>query len=124
VLADNHRGVIDMATTKKTTAKKAEPEAASDETISEKLNKATEKGLDIFDPITNTVRDIVLKFGEIILTVSIIIGLGNAVLQGLTTMGNVGFFSGISSMIEDMVKVIMSAIVIFLLFAIYKNTNK
>jgi hypothetical protein len=113
-----------MATTKKTTAKKAEPEAASDETISEKLNKATEKGLDIFDPITNTVRDIVLKFGEIILTVSIIIGLGNAVLQGLTTMGNVGFFSGIGTMIEDMVKVIMSAIVIFLLFAIYKNTNK
>jgi hypothetical protein len=113
-----------MATTKKTTAKKAEPEAASDETITEKLNKATEKGLDIFDPITNKVREIVLKFGEIILTVSIVIGLGNAVLQGLTTMGNVGFFSGIGTMIEDMVKVIMSAIVIFLLFAIYKNTGK
>jgi hypothetical protein len=114
-----------MATTKKTTAKKAEPEStAENETISDKLNKATAKGLDIFDPITNTVREIVLKFGEIILTVSIIIGLGNAVLQGLTTMGNVGFFTGVSAMIEDMVKVIMGALVIFLLFAIRKEVSK
>ncbi len=114
-----------MATTKKTSAKQAEAEASTENgTLTEKLNSATEKGLDIFDPITNKVRDIVLKFGEIILTVSIIIGLGNAVLNGLTTMGNVGFFSGISAMIEDMVKVIMSAIVIFLLFAIHKGVTK
>ncbi len=114
-----------MTTAKKSTEKKVEPAATEkeDEAISEKIHRATDKGLEIFDPITDTVREIVLKFGEIILTVSIIIGLGSAVIGGLTTMGNVGFFTGLNAMFSDSVKVIMGALVIFLLFAIHKNTK-
>jgi hypothetical protein len=45
-------------------------------------------------------------------------------IAGLTEMGNVGFFTGLTSMVNSMVNVIMGALVIFLLFAIKKNGDK
>ena len=94
------------------------------EKVSESIENATQKTIDIFDPITAKVRDNVLGFGEIIVTISVLIGLFTAIVGGFSEMGNVGFFSGFSSMLKDIVSVIMGALVIFLLFAIKKNTDK
>ena len=83
-----------------------------------------DKCLNIMSPITDKVRSFVLGFGEIILTVSVIIGLVSAILGGISDMGNVGFFTGLSNMLQGMISVVMGALVIFLLFAINKNTQK
>ena len=94
------------------------------ESIFEKLNGYISKIIAIFEPITDKVRKIVLDFGELILTVSVTIGLVSAIIDGLSAMGNVGFFSGLSSMFNNIVSIVMGALVIFLLFAIRKNTEK
>ena len=96
----------------------------STKSMSDKFTDATEKGIGFFTPITEKVRDIVLGFGEIIVTISVIIGLLNAIIGGVSDMGNVGFFTGFSTMFSDMISVIMGALVIFLLFAIYRNSEK
>ena len=75
-------------------------------------------------PITERTRDIVLGFGELIVTVSVLIGLITAIIGGFSDILNVGVFAGISNMFTDMVNVIMGALVIFLLFAIYRNGQK
>jgi len=89
--------------------------------ISEKVNEATDKAIGFFNPITEKVRDIVLGFGELIVTVSVIIGLITAILGGITDMGNLGFFTGLTNMFSAMISVVMGALVIFLLFAIYRK---
>jgi len=80
-----------------------------------------DKCVSFFAPITEKVRDIVLGFGEIIVTISVVIGLITAIIGGVSDMVNVSFFTGISTMFSDIVNVIMGALVIFLLFAIYRN---
>ena len=104
---------------------------ATSETISDKAEAAKEsieekvdKGVKALAPITDKVRELVLGFGEIILTVTVIIGLVSAVISGLSDMGNVGFFTGLGNMFQSISSVIMGALVIFLLFAIKKNTDK
>ena len=94
------------------------------EKVSESIGNATKKTIDTLEPITEKVRENVLGFGEIIVTVSVLVGLFTAVLGGISEMGNVGFFSGLSSMLQNVVSVVMGALVIFLLFAIKKNTDK
>jgi len=66
----------------------------------------------------------VLAFGEIIVTISVIIGLVTALVGGLSDMANIGFFTGLSNMFSNFINVIMGALVIFLLFAIYRNGEK
>jgi len=95
-------------------------ENQKNETVNEKI----EKGIALFTPITEKVRETVLSFGEIIVTISVIIGLVTAVVGGLSDMANVGFFAGLSTMFSSIVNVIMGALVIFLLFAIYRNGEK
>lgn len=102
----------------------------ADENVEEVEIKASKssgllgQGIVFLSPITEKVRDIVLSFGELIVTVSVIIGLITAIIGGFSDMINVGFFAGLSSMFTDMVGVIMGALVIFLLFAIYRNGEK
>lgn len=85
------------------------------------MSSRVDKCVSFFAPITEKVRDIVLGFGEIIVTISVIIGLVTAIIGGISDMFNVSFFAGISTMFSDIVNVIMGALVIFLLFAIYRN---
>lgn len=94
------------------------------EDVKEGASSMFDKCLNIISPITDKVRSFVLGFGEIILTISVIIGLVSAILAGVSEMGNVGFFTGLSSMLQGMISVVMGALVIFLLFAIKKNTDK
>lgn len=96
----------------------------SKESVLRKIRNGLSQIITIASPITDRVRKIVLDFGEIILTVSIVIGLVSAIIDGLAVMGNVGFFSGLSSMFNNIVSIVMGALVIFLLFAIRKNTEK
>jgi hypothetical protein len=102
----------------KTLAEKIEESARE---AQESTKKSWKEYGAMLDPITRRVRDFVLGFGEIIVTVSVVIGLISALIAGLAEMGNVGFFTGLTSMINSMVSVIMGALVIFLLFAIKKN---
>ena len=94
------------------------------EEVTQKSSNILGKGIVFLSPITEKVRDIVLGFGELIVTVSVIIGLVTAVISGITDIGNHGLFTGLTSMLSDMVSVIMGALVIFLLFAIYRNGEK
>jgi hypothetical protein len=96
----------------------------STKSIGEKLNDVTEKSIGLLSPITEKVREIVLGFGEIIVTISVIVGLVAALLGGITDMGNLGFFTGFTNMLSQMISVIMGALVIFLLFAIYRKSEK
>ncbi|HGZ69792.1 MAG TPA: hypothetical protein ENK87_00470 [Nitratifractor sp.] len=82
------------------------------------------KCMNFLQKSTEKIRTLVLDFGEIIVTATVIVGLITAVVNGLSTMGNAGFFSGLSAMFNDIVSTILGALVIFLLFAIYKNTQK
>jgi hypothetical protein len=102
----------------------AEEVGEAAESVNEKVSSASKKFMDYITPITEKVRDLVLGFGEIIITVTVIIGLISALIGGLSEMGNVGFFSGLSSMFTEMSGVIMGALMIFLLFGIYRNTEK
>jgi hypothetical protein len=90
----------------------------------ERARKSWKDYGDMLEPITRKVRDFVLGFGEIIVTVSVIVGLVSASIAGVAEMGNVGFFTGLTTMVNSMVNVIMGALVIFLLFAIKKNGDK
>lgn len=69
------------------------------------------------------IRTLVLDFGEIIVTATVIVALVTAVVNGFSTMGNVCFFSGLSAMFNDIVSTVLGALVIYLLFTIYKNTE-
>jgi hypothetical protein len=75
-------------------------------------------------PLMEKVRDIVLGFGELIVTVSVIIGLITALINGFSDMANIGFFAGLGTMFSEAVTVITGALVVFLLFAIYRNGEK
>ncbi len=86
-----------------------------------KSESISEKCISLLSPITEKVREIVLGFGEIIVTISVLIGLVTAIIGGLSDILNVGFFAGLSTMLSDIVSVVMGALVIFLLFAIYKK---
>ena len=92
--------------------------------LGEGAEKLGNKLVDACEPITRKVRDVVLGFGEVIVTISVIIGIVTAIIGGLADMGNIGFFTGLVNMIEGIVGVIMGALVIFLLFAIKKNGDK
>lgn len=92
--------------------------------ITEKLIDTTEKTFDFFEPITHKVRSIVLGFGEVVVTIFVVIGIIEAVIGGLSDMANVGFFAGLSSMFQEIVSVGMGALVIFLLFAIKESLDK
>jgi len=94
------------------------------EEVEKKTGSILGRGILFLSPITERVRDIVLGFGELIVTISVIIGLITAIVGGFSQMANVGFFAGLSSMFTEMVGVIMGALVIFLLFAIYRNGEK
>ena len=101
--------------------------AESEAKVENKKNKLEDilgKGILFLSPITEKVRDIVLAFGELIVTISVIIGLGTAIIGGFSDMVNVGIFAGLSTMFSDIVSVIMGALVVFLLFAIYRNGEK
>jgi hypothetical protein len=87
----------------------------------ESAKKSWKEYGNMLEPITRKVRDFVLGFGEIIVTISVIFGLISALIAGLADMGNVGFFTGLTTMINNMVSVVMGALVIFLLFAIKNN---
>ena len=104
--------------------KKVEDTNTENETNVPNPVKFIEKCINFFSPITEKVRDIVLGFGEIIVTVSVIIGIATAVISGLSNMVHIGFFTGLSTMFSEIVSVIMGALVIFLLFAIYRNGEK
>jgi len=75
-------------------------------------------------PITEKVRDIVLAFGELIVTVSVIVGVVTAIIAGASDMMHIGIGAGLSTMFNGIVNVVMGALVIFLLFAIYRNGEK
>lgn len=92
--------------------------------ITEKLIDTTEKTFDFFEPITHKVRAVVLGFGEVLVTIFVVVGVIAAVIGGLSDMANVGFFAGLSSMFQEMVTVVMGALAIFLLFAIKENLDK
>ncbi len=92
--------------------------------LGEGAEKFGSKLIGICEPITQKVRDVVLGFGEVIVTISVIIGIVTAIIGGLADMGNIGFFTGLVNMIEGIVGVVMGALVIFLLFAIKKNGDK
>lgn len=92
--------------------------------ITEKLIDTTEKTFDFFEPITHKVRAVVLGFGEVLVTIFVVVGVIAAVIGGLSDMANVGFFAGLSSMFQEMVTVVMGALVIFLLFAIKESLDK
>lgn len=94
------------------------------EEVERKPGNILGRGILFLSPITEKVRDIVLGFGELIVTVSVIVGLITAIIGGFSNMTNVGFLAGLSSMFADMIGVIMGALVIFLLFAIYRNGEK
>jgi phosphoglycerol transferase MdoB-like AlkP superfamily enzyme len=104
--------------------KKVEDVEEVTETMSEKVDNIAEKCIKFFSPITEKVRELVLGFGEIIVTVSVLIGVITAVIGGISDMINIGFFTGLSNMFSNIVSVIMGALVIFLLFAIYRNGQK
>ncbi len=91
------------------------------EDIKAKSKKIFDRYLPLLETITEKVRNFVLSFGELIVTVTVIIGLVTAVLDGITDMGNVGFFSGLATMFNGAVSAVMGALIIFLLFAIYKK---
>jgi hypothetical protein len=116
--------------TEKTTETQAEKKSFLDtlkelsmQTLSA-LKELSTKTMNFLEPLTQKVRDLVLTFGELIVTASIIIGVASAVIDGLSTMSTVGFFAGLSSMFSNIISIIMGALVIFLLFAIYKNTKQ
>ncbi|MBN2721776.1 MAG: hypothetical protein JXQ77_03030 [Campylobacterales bacterium] len=92
--------------------------------FTETLTNATEKTVGFFEPITHQVREVVLGFGEVVVTIFVVVGLVAAVIGGLSDMANVGFFAGLSSMFQEIVTVVMGALVIFLLFAIKDNLDK
>jgi len=94
------------------------------EEVEKKSSNFIGRGIIFLSPITEKVRDIVLGFGELIVTVSVIVGVVAAVIGGVSDMGNIGFFAGLSSIFTEIVGVIMAALVIFLLFAIYRNGEK
>ena len=96
----------------------------SKENFKDKMQNRCSKLVEKCGPIVDTVRETVLNFGEIILTISVIIGVISAIIGGLADMGNVGFFTGLVNMFQGIVTVVMSALVIFLLFAIKRNTEK
>jgi hypothetical protein len=89
--------------------------------ITEKLIDTTEKTFDFFEPITHKVRSVVLGFGEVVVTIFVVVGIVAAVIGGLSDMANVGFFAGLSSMFQEIVTVVMGALAIFLLFAIKES---
>lgn len=86
--------------------------------FTETLGSATEKTVNFFEPITHQVRDIILTFGEVVVTIFVVVGIAAAIIGGLSDMANVGFFAGLSSMFQEIVTVVMGALAIFLLFAI------
>ncbi|MDD5406568.1 MAG: hypothetical protein PHE73_06490 [Sulfurovaceae bacterium] len=86
--------------------------------FSETLGNATEKTVNFFEPITHQVRDVILTFGEVVVTIFVVVGIAAAIIGGLSDMANVGFFAGLSSMFQEIVTVVMGALAIFLLFAI------
>lgn len=92
--------------------------------ITERLINTTEKTFDFFEPITQKVREIILGFGEIVVTIFVVVGIAAAIIGGLSDMANVGFFAGLSSMFQEIVTVVMGALVIFLLFAIKDRLDK
>ena len=92
--------------------------------MSEKTEELVKTIGDKLNGITAKVQELVLGSGELIVTISVIIGLITALIGGIADMGNVGFFTGLSSMLSNMISVIMGSLVIFLLFAIYKNGEK
>lgn len=91
--------------------------------ITEKLIDTTEKTFDFFEPITHKVRAVVLGFGEVVVTIFVVVGIIAAVIGGLSDMANVGFFAGLSSMFQEIVTVVMGALAIFLLFAIKEKLD-
>ncbi len=91
--------------------------------ITERLIDTTEKTFDFFEPITHKVREIVLGFGEVVVTIFVVVGIVAAIIGGLSDMANVGFFAGLSSMFQEIVTVVMGALVIFLLFAIKESLD-
>ncbi|MDD5358954.1 MAG: hypothetical protein PHI79_01630 [Sulfurovaceae bacterium] len=91
--------------------------------ITEKLIDSTEKTFNFFEPITHQVRALVLGFGEVVVTIFVVVGIVAAVIGGLSDMANVGFFAGLSSMFQEIVTVVMGALAIFLLFAIKENLD-
>ncbi len=92
--------------------------------FSETLSNATEKTVGFFEPITHQVREIVLSFGEVVVTIFVVVGIVAAIIGGLSDMANVGFFAGLSSMFQEIVTVVMGALVIFLLFAIKDSLDR
>ncbi len=102
----------------------AEESGENTEQTSGKAAGYCEKCQKLIGPVTEKVRDLVLGFGEIIITVTVVIALISAFVGGLSAMGNVGFFAGLSYMFTEMANVIMGALVLFLLFGIYRNTEK
>lgn len=91
--------------------------------ITEKLIDTTEKTFDFFEPITHKVRAVVLGFGEVVVTIFVVVGIIAAIIGGLSDMANVGFFAGLSSMFQEIVTVVMGALAIFLLFAIKEKLD-
>ncbi|MFA5502486.1 MAG: hypothetical protein WC253_07610 [Sulfurovaceae bacterium] len=92
--------------------------------FTETLSNATEKTVGFFEPITHQVREAILTFGEVVVTIFVVVGLVAAVIGGLSDMANVGFFAGLSSMFQEIVTVVMGALVIFLLFAIKDSLDR
>jgi len=92
--------------------------------FTETLSNATEKTVGFFEPITHQVREVILGFGEIVVTIFVVVGIVAAIIGGLSDMANVGFFAGLSSMFQEIVTVVMGALVIFLLFAIKDSLDK
>jgi predicted lipid-binding transport protein (Tim44 family) len=92
--------------------------------FTETLSNATEKTVGFFEPITHQVREAILSFGEVVVTIFVVVGLVAAVIGGLSDMANVGFFAGLSSMFQEIVTVVMGALVIFLLFAIKDSLDR
>ncbi len=91
---------------------------------SAKAGNLWSKILGFLDPITSVIGDFVVESGKVIVTLSVLIGLVSVVIGGLADMGNVGFFTGLSSIFHNAIDVVMGGLTILVLIAIKENTDK
>jgi len=92
--------------------------------VANKVDEGMQKTMGFFAPITDKISSLVLGFGEIIITIALVFGLAIEVMNGLSVMGEVGFIDGLLQMLQGIISVVMAALILFLLFAIKKNTDK
>lgn len=91
--------------------------------VASKVDESVQKTMNFFSPITDKISSVVLGFGEIIITIALVFGLVLEVFNGLSLMGE-SFIDGLIQMLQGMISVVMASLILFLLFAIKKNTDK